>query len=231
MLYEVMEIKKLYINLGYKFKNHSLLLKALTHSSYLNETKKKRESNEILEFLGDAVLNLAIAHILIKRFPEAKEGELSKLRASIVSEKGLSKIAKKLGLDEIILLGKGEEKAGGRKNISILSDAVEALFGAIYLDAGFSYTFEVVDKIFKEYLEENEEIFKDYKSQLQEEVQKIYKTLPEYRIIEEKGPPHRKTFKVGLFIKGRLVGEGVGGSKKEAEKMAAKEGLKWLKRD
>jgi len=225
-----MEIKKLYISLGYKFKDHSLLLKALTHSSYLNETKRKKESNEILEFLGDAVLNLAIAHILIKKFPEAREGELSKLRASIVSEKGLYRIAKKLGLDEIILLGKGEEKAGGRKNISILSDAVEALFGAIYLDAGFSDTLEVVENVFKEYLE-NEEILKDYKSQLQEEVQRIYKTLPEYRIIEEKGPPHKKTFKVGLFIEGRLVGEGIGSSKKEAEKMAAKEGLKWLKRN
>ncbi len=224
-----MKIEPLYKKICYKFKNHSLIKQALTHSSYVNETKEKIRDNEVLEFLGDAVIELAVRHILIKRFPEAREGNLNKIKTLIVSEKGLSEIAKKLGIDQLILLGKGEEKMGGRSKDSILADAVEALFGAIYLDAGFSKTLEIVELIFSESIEKADPQI-DYKTRLQEEVQKLFGTLPEYRLMEETGPPHSKRFKVGLFLNNRFITEAEGRSKKEAEKKVAKEALKWLRR-
>ncbi len=224
-----MNIEHLYKKIQYRFKDHALLKQALTHSSYVNETKEKLKDNEILEFLGDAVIELTIRHILIKRFPDAREGKLSRIKASIVSEKGLASIAKKLGIDQLLLLGKGEEKMGGREKDSILADAVEALFGAIYLDAGFSEALRIAEVIFSESIE-NASPQRDYKSRLQEEVQKLFGTLPEYRVMEETGPPHKKRFKVGLFLNNQFIAEAEGNSKKEAEKRVAREGLKWIKK-
>lgn len=222
-----MKIEQLYRTIGYKFRDQGLILKALTHPSYVNEVKQKVEHNEVLEFLGDAVIGLAISHLLIKRFPNLREGQLSKLKAAIVSEKNLSNIAKKLGIASMILLGKGEENTGGRRKDSILADTVEAIFGAIYLDAGFDKVLEIVESVFdldvflKNFTE-------DSKSRLQEEIQKRFGTLPKYKVVEEKGPPHNKEFKIALFINNKLIAEGRGKSKKEAEKEAAMEGLKWL---
>ena len=222
-----MKIEQLYKTIKYKFKDHNLILKALTHPSYVNEAKQKVEHNEVLEFLGDAVIGLAISHLLIQKFPGLREGQLSKLKAAVVSEKNLSNIAKKLGIGSMILLGKGEENTGGRRKDSILADTVEAIFGAIYLDAGFDKVLEIVENIFDlDMLLKN--FTEDSKSRLQEEVQKRFGTLPMYKVVEEKGPSHNKEFRIALFINDKLIAEGRGKSKKEAEKEAAMEGLKWL---
>ena len=224
-----MELEKLYKSLNYEFNDPKLLINALTHSSFINESGKKIKDNERLEFLGDAVICLAVTHILMDRFPEATEGEMSKLRASIVSENSLYHIAIHLGIGDMLLLGKGEEKSGGREKSSILADAVEAIFGALYLDAGFTRTLEIAKKIFCSLIN-NRSIEYDYKSRLQEETQKLFGVLPEYRVVEEKGPPHKKVFKVALFINNTLIAELEGNSKKEAEQKLAKEGLDWIKR-
>jgi len=225
-----MELEKLYKSLNYEFNDPKLLINALTHSSFINESGKKIKDNERLEFLGDAVICLAVTHILMDRFPEATEGEMSKLRASIVSENSLYHIAIHLGIGDMLLLGKGEEKSGGREKSSILADAVEAIFGALYLDAGFTRTFMLAKKIFSNLIDNNRSIEYDYKSRLQEETQKLFGVLPEYRVVEEKGPPHKKVFKVALFINNTLIAELEGNSKKEAEQKLAKEGLDWIKR-
>jgi len=225
-----MELEKLYKSLNYEFNDPKLLINALTHSSFINESGKKIKDNERLEFLGDAVICLAVTHILMDRFPEATEGEMSKLRASIVSENSLYHIAIHLGIGDMLLLGKGEEKSGGREKSSILADAVEAIFGALYLDAGFTKTLEIAKKIFSNLIDNNRSIEYDYKSRLQEKTQKLFGVLPEYRVVEEKGPPHKKVFKVALFINNTLIAELEGNSKKEAEQKLAKEGLNWIKR-
>ncbi len=225
-----MELERLYKALNYQFKDPALLIKALTHSSFINETRKKMESNERLEFLGDAVISLAVTHILMDKLPEAREGEMSKLRASIVSERGLYHIAMDLGIGSLLLLGKGEEKSGGRQKSSILADALEAIFGALYLDAGFPKTLEIAKDIFSHLIDDKRKMAHDYKSRLQEATQKMFGTLPEYRVVEEKGPSHRKAFKVALYIEDKFIAESEGNSKKEAEQKVAKEGLNWIKR-
>ncbi len=225
-----MELERLYKALNYQFKDPALLIKALTHSSFINETRKKMESNERLEFLGDAVISLAVTHILMDKLPEAREGEMSKLRASIVSERGLYHIAMDLGIGSLLLLGKGEEKSGGRRKSSILADALEAIFGALYLDAGFPKTLEIAKDIFSHLIDDKRKMAHDYKSRLQEATQKMFGTLPEYRVVEEKGPSHRKAFKVALYIEDKFIAESEGNSKKEAEQKVAKEGLNWIKR-
>lgn len=224
-----MELEKLYNKINYQFNNPELLIKALRHSSYVNETDKGAENNERLEFLGDSVLSLAISHILMEKFPDAKEGKLSRLRAIIVSEKSLYRVAMRLGIGDMILLGKGEERSGGRYKDSILADTMEAIFGAIYLDAGFQKTLEVIRAIFSDVIDRVDEIRYDYKSRLQEMTQKIFGILPKYKVIEEKGPPHKRTFKVALFINNKFIAEAEGNSKKEAEQKVAKEGLDWIK--
>ena len=222
-----MQLKKLYKSLDYEFQNPELLIKALTHSSFQN--KRKKENNERLEFLGDAVISLAVTHILMERFPRATEGEMSRFRASIVSENSLSSVATNLGVGEMLLLGKGEEKSGGREKDSILADALEAIFGALYLDAGFPRTLKIAKKIFSPLVDNGEKMESDHKSRLQEMTQKLFGTLPEYRVIEEKGPPHKKIFKMALFINKQLIAEAEGSSKKEAEQKLAKEGLNWIR--
>jgi ribonuclease III len=220
--------------LGYAFHDTDLLEEALRHSSYVNERLDLGlKDNERLEFLGDAVLDLAISHILMTLFDEANEGDLSKYRASVVNEKGLVQIAKTLGLGDYIQLGKGEELTLGREKPSILANTLEALIGAIYLDTGFSKTKETVKKLFVPLLAkiDSGQMVNDFKSTLQEYTQELYKIRPQYLLLDERGPAHNKTFKVALRLNGEIMAEGEGRSKKEAEQQAAKEAYFCLKKD
>lgn len=225
-------IEELSNKLGHTFIHPELLLQAFRHASYVNEqADSDLKDNERLEFLGDAVLDLAISHLLMKRFEDAEEGDLSKFRAMVVDEAGLYQIALLLGLGDYLLLGKGEEHSRGREKPSILANTMEALIGALYLDAGFDKTLEVIVKLFSPLLEKvgTLEIIYDYKSIFQEYTQKAYKTLPKYQLVEEVGPAHDKTFKVALILNGETLAEGKGKSKKEAEQEAAKEAFICLK--
>ncbi len=217
----------------YSFKNQELLYQAIRHPSYVYEKDSPRVSdNQRLEFLGDAVINLAISNLLMESFPEMKEGDLSKYRASLVSENGLSCIALDLELGDYLLLGKGEERTDGRKKLSILSDALEALIGAIYLDGGFAEALRVIAKLFSPLLESISpgKSVNDFKTDLQEYSQDAFQSTPQYRLEKETGPDHNKTFYAGVYLKGDLMGKGKGKSKKEAEQNAAKEALACLKK-
>jgi ribonuclease-3 len=217
----------------YSFKNQELLYQAIRHPSYVYEKDNPRVSdNQRLEFLGDAVINLAISNLLMESFPEMKEGDLSKYRASLVSENGLSCIALELELGDYLLLGKGEERTDGRKKLSILSDALEALIGAIYLDGGFAEALRVIAKLFSPLLESISpgKSVNDFKTDLQEYSQEAFQSTPQYRLEKETGPDHNKTFYAGVYLKGDLMGKGKGKSKKEAEQNAAKEALACLKK-
>ena len=219
--------------LNYSFKNQELLSQAFRHPSYVYEKDDPGVSdNQRLEFLGDAVINLAISHLLMETFPEMKEGDLSKYRASLVSENGLYYIARELKLGDYLLLGKGEERTNGRKKPSILTDALEALIGAIYLDGGFTNTLRVIGKIFIPLLNEIglDKPINDFKTGLQEYSQETFQATPEYRLEKETGPDHNKTFYVAVYLKGNVMGKGKGKTKKEAEQKAAKEALACLKR-
>lgn len=214
--------------LGYKFKRREHLKRALTHKSFANEQRlPQTENNERYEYLGDAVLELAVSHILMERFPEHPEGELSKLRAAIVNEVQLAELARYLHVGEYLYLGKGEDQTGGRDKPSLLSDAFEAVLGAIYLDRGFGKAFAVVDRHYESIIERAgfAGFVKDYKTKLQEVSQGRFRTVPKYRMICEKGPDHRKMFEIHLFIKDELWGIGQGMSKKQAEQNAAKQAL------
>lgn len=218
--------------LGYTFKNPELLVQSVCHSSYVNEQIDSTfKDNERLEFLGDAVLDLAISHILMLRFKDAAEGDLSKFRATVVDEAGLYEVALRLGLGEYLLLGKGEEQSRGREKPSILADTTEALIGAIYLDAGFDKAMEIIKGLFSSLLERvgTEELVHDFKSLLQEYSQQSCKTLPRYRLIKETGPAHDRSFQVELSLKGEVLAEGEGRSKKEAEQNAARAAFFCLK--
>jgi len=217
---------------GYTFKRSELLHQALRHASYVNEQENENlEDNERLEFLGDAVLDLAISHLLMERFKDAEEGTLSKYRALVVDELGLYRVALKLQLGNYLLLGKGEEQSNGREKPSILADTVEALLGAIYLDAGFNKTMKVIVGLFSSLLDrvETQEMVHDFKSLLQEYTQENCKTLPKYRLVRENGPAHDKTFTVVLTINGKTLGQAEGKSKKEAEQKVAREAFLCLK--
>jgi len=219
--------------LDYSFEDKKLLSQAFRHPSYVYERDDPRVSdNQRLEFLGDAVINLAISHLLMESFPEMKEGELSKYRASLVSESGLYPIACELQIGDYLLLGKGEEQTQGRKKPSILTDALEALIGAVYLDGGFSVALRVIAKLFSPVLDEISlgNSFIDYKTDLQEYSQEAVQSTPEYRLEKETGPDHNKTFYVAVYLRGKLMGKGKGKSKKEAEREAAKEALACLRK-
>ena len=218
--------------LRYTFKRPELLLQALRHASYVNEQGEANlEDNERLEFLGDAVLDLAISDLLMERFQDAEEGTLSKYRALVVDELGLYRVALTLQLWNYLLLGKGEEQSSGREKPSILADAVEALLGAVYLDAGFNKTMEVITRLFTPLLDrvETEEMIHDFKSLFQEYTQETCKTLPRYRLVRESGPAHDKTFTIVLTLNGEILGEAEGKSKKEAEQKVAREAFLCLK--
>lgn len=219
--------------LDYRFEDQELMYRAFRHPSYVYESNEHGiPDNQRLEFLGDSVINLAISHLLMQSFPQMKEGELSKRRASLVSETGLYPIACELNLGDYLLLGKGEERTQGRKKPSILTDAFEALIGAIYLDGGFPDAMRVIGKLFRPVLTESGlgKAFIDYKTELQELSQDVFQATPEYRIEKEMGPDHNKTFHVTVYLKGDLMGKGKGKSKKEAERTAAQEALACLRR-
>lgn len=220
------ELGELSKRLGYEFKRADILTEALRHASYVNELGEPGlRDNERLEFLGDAVLDLAISHILMELFQHAREGDLSKFRASVVNEKGLSQVARELGLGDYLLLGRGEELTGGREKPSILANTLEALLGALYLDAGFSKTREIIYKLFIRHLDkiDSGDVTSDFKSLLQEYTQETYKTRPEYILVSESGPAHEKVFRVALHLNGKVMAEAEGRSKKEAEQRAARE--------
>lgn len=211
-----------------KFSNFELLHQALTHSSFANESKNQGIAyNERLEFLGDAVLDLVISEYLFRQFPNLPEGELTKARAMVVCEPTLARHASDLKIGQYLLLGKGEASSGGRHRISILADAYEAVIGAIYLDSGFSNAAQFVIEQLSEdlLLIERGEYLKDYKTLLQEVVQKNGDSKISYEIIGEWGPDHDKTFDSAVLVNMAQLGHGTGRSKKEAEQRAARQAL------
>ena len=223
-MYEDIEKK-----LNYSFRNKTLLTEALTHTSY-NEGKRKNRvnDNERLEFLGDSVINLVITDYLFKKFGKLHEGDLSKLKAHLVSSGFLYNLAKSIEMSTFILLGKGEEKNGGRENIRIIASLFEAIAGAVYLDSNFKTTSAVLIRFFEAFLEEHLEKnikINDYKSELQEVVQKDGGPLPEYVLLEESGKPPDTQFKSAVYVNKKKMGNGKGKSKRQSEQGAAFDAL------
>ena len=211
--------------IGYTFKKPELLRQALAHSSYANEKKLSSGSNERLEFLGDSVLSIVVSDYLYKNLNVA-EGELTKLRASLVCEKSLHIFAQKINLGDFLLLGKGEENTGGRERPSILADAFEAVIAAIYLDGGMEPAAKHILRFMPDDLRHaGKPAFSDHKTVLQEIVQKNPEEKVEYILSGEEGPDHNKRFVVEVCLNGQVIGKGKGRSKKEAEQLAAKEAL------
>lgn len=223
------DIKKFQEVIEYHFHDEKLLRQALTHSSFANEKHlKKHSDNERLEFLGDAVLEIISSEFLYKEYPDKPEGELTKLRASIVCEPTLALCTKDIALGEYLLLGKGEDQTGGRGRKSILSDALEAVIGAIYLDGGFANAKEFIHKYILTDIE-HKQLFYDSKTILQEIVQAGYNEELNYQLIREEGPDHDKRFVVEARIGEKSIGEGMGHTKKAAEQEAAYQALLKLK--
>ncbi len=221
-------LRELELMLGYQFEDIELLDAALRHSSHVHEhAELPGQSNERLEFLGDAVLELVVTRLLFERFPQASEGQLSKARSGVVNEARLASTARQLGLGAYLLLGRGEESQNGRDKPSILADAMEAVVAAIYLDGGLDMAGQILEEIIGPAAERAivRAPKKDYKTRLQERVQEALHLTPRYHIISAEGPDHEKTFRVALEIDGRLVAEGSGRSRKEAEQDAAQRGL------
>lgn len=215
--------------LEYKFNNVKLLENALNHSSYANEVRGGVSSNERLEFLGDSVLSVIVASYLFENFKSIPEGELTKLRASLVCEKSLCAFSRQIGIGEFLRLGKGEEKGGGRERDSILADAFEAVLAAIYLDGGMEEAERFVLRyVLPELQHRDDEVFKDYKTALQEIIQRNPEESVTYHLIGESGPDHNKIFEVAVHLNSNIIGTGKGRSKKQAEQMAAKEALKLM---
>lgn len=206
---------------GYTFKDKELLKTALSHSSYANETRG--ESNERLEFLGDSVLSLIVSDYLFKALKDIDEGELTKLRASLVCEKSLAEFARQIKLNEMLLLGKGEKSTGGADRPSLLSDAFEAVLAAIYLDGGMQPARKFVMRFIKDKVYGGS--FKDYKTALQEVIQQNPEEQLTYALVGESGPEHDKQFTVEVHLNSNVIGRGVGHSKKNAEQQAAKQAL------
>lgn len=219
--------------LNFKFKNKDLLIQAFIHRSYLNENPDFYLShNERLEFLGDAVLELVVTENLYKKYPDKAEGDLTNWRAALVNSKMLSKIAKELGFNDFLLLSKGESKELGKARKYILANTLEAIIGAAYLDIGYKSCKEFIEKyLIKELPEIIEKgLYKDSKSRFQEKSQEKTGITPTYKTLKEWGPDHDKHFVIGVFLENKLIAEGEGSSKQEAEEEAAKNGLeikKW----
>ena len=215
--------------IGYTFKDAELLERALTHKSYANENRVPYH-NERMEFLGDAVLSLVISEYLMNTCPDSTEGDLSRLRAAVVSEPALAAISRAIGLGDHLLLGRGEDQTGGRNKDSLLSDSLEALIAAVYQDAGKDAAESLVLRLFEDAIKKTSASggSLDYKTTLQELCQEQLKQLPEYRIVSETGHDHQKQFEMEVWIKGLLAGRGTGKSKKEAEQRAAKDALAML---
>ena len=218
--------------LDYSFENPRLLIQAVTHSSYANETTgDPTNGNERLEFLGDAVLELCMSNILYKRYLDKEEGDLTKLRAAVVCENSLALIGEKLGVCDFLLLGKGEENHGGRHRRSLVADAMEAVIGAVYLDGGLEAASVLISRIFEETVEAavSGKLSKDSKTELQELLQGRGDVNIRYQIVSEDGPDHDKTFTTAVFVNGKNYGEGQGHSKKISEQAAAMAALEKIK--
>lgn len=218
--------------IGFKFDNINLLKEALTHRSYINENPSwNLPHNERLEFLGDAVLELAVTENLFQRFPEEAEGQLTSIRAALVNYQMLAQVARSVDLEDYLLLSRGEKKDVGRAREVILANAMEAVIGAVYLNKNYSEAKKIIDDLvvepnLKKILEK--ELYKDPKSRLQEIVQEKLKMTPTYGVLEEWGPDHKKIFKIGVFFGDKLIAEGEGYSKQESEVEAAKNALRSL---
>ncbi len=211
--------------ISYPFENMKLLIQSLTHSSYANEHNlKKIENNERLEFLGDAVLEIVTSDYLYRKYPDNLEGELTKLRASLVCEPTLATFAREISLGSYLLLGKGEDASGGRERDSVLSDTVEALIGAIYLDGGIDKARTFIERTLLSDIPSRQR-FVDSKTQLQEYIQQFSEQPIEYRVMSETGPDHDKHFEVHVYHNEAVVGQGSGRSKKSAEQSAAMDAL------
>ena len=221
-------IRDLEDRLGYKFKDEKLLIEALTHKSY-----KQPYDNERLEFLGDAVLDLIVGEYLYKKFKKSDEGNLSKIRASLVNEAGFDLLAKYLNLGEYIFLSNAEQNNGGREKSSLLSNAFEAVIGAIYLEAGLV----IVEKIAIDLIEKNHEeisldsLFRDFKTTLQELTQHRFGITPEYKVVASRGPDHKKEFEVAVLIDSKEYARAIGKSKKIAQQESAKITVEMLKKE
>ena len=221
-------IETLEKELGYEFEDKKLIIEALTHKSF-----NQPYDNERLEFLGDAVLDLIVGEYLFVKFRKSDEGKLSKIRASLVNETGFDKLARSLKLGEYILLSNAEDNNGGREKSSLLSNAFEAVMGAVYLEAGL----DIVGKIAIDLIESNHEeisldfLFRDFKTTLQELTQARFGITPEYRVLASRGPDHLKEFEVGVYIEGKEYARAVGKSKKIAQQISAEEAVDILKKE
>ncbi|TFE03714.1 ribonuclease III [Jeotgalibacillus sp. R-1-5s-1] len=215
-----------------QFNNKKLLIKAFTHSSYVNEHRRKPyEDNERLEFLGDAVLELSVSHYLFGTYPQMSEGEMTKLRAAIVCEPSLVVFANEMNFGDMILLGKGEEQTGGRMRPALLADVFEAFVGALYLDQGMDSVKKILEKVVFPKIETGAfSHVMDYKSQLQEFIQRNHSGTLQYEILKEKGPAHNREFISRVLLGEEELGTGTGRSKKEAEQHAAEKALIYLKK-
>ena len=221
-------IETLEKELNYIFKDKKLIIEALTHKSY-----KQAYDNERLEFLGDAVLDLIVGEYLYKKFSKSDEGKLSKIRASLVNETGFDKLARALNLGDYILLSNAEENNGGREKSSLLSNAFEAIMGAIYLEAGLKTVNDIAIRLIEENHEEIslDSLFRDFKTSLQELTQARFGITPEYKVLASRGPDHQKEFEVGVFIEDREYARAIGKSKKIAQQEAAKIAVDLLKKE
>lgn len=222
-------LEELEKELNYSFKNKELLRNALIHKSYNEGLKKGLPDNEKLEFLGDSVISLIITDYLYKQFPSLNEGELSKIKAHLVSTNSLSTVSQSLNLSDFVFLGKGEEKNDGRNNKKISASLLEAIVGAMYVDSNYKVTAAIVLEYFKEYLDrfgEKEIRINDYKSELQEIIQKKNINLPYYKIIEETGKPPDLIFTAAVYLENKEIGKGTGKNKRKAEQAAAFNALK-----
>lgn len=221
-------LKELEDRLGYQFKEKEWLDQALTHKSFVHQSNASgRMSNEVLEYLGDAVLNLAVSHLLLKEFPRAQEGTLSMWRSHLVKRSSLAFFSKQLGVDQYLLFGKSEILDGGAKKTSILANAFEAVIGAIYMDSGYDQALSFVQTHLGPYLglEDFNLVSNDYKSLLQKYVQKTFGITPRYAVLNESGPEHEKQFQASVWIGDEIKGMGWGSSKKMAEQEAARKAL------
>jgi ribonuclease-3 len=226
-------VATLELRLGMTLRDRATALAALTHKSYVNEHRGEvLTDNERLEFMGDAVIDLAVSHRLMERFPGAREGELSKMRAAVVDEQGLAALARTLDLGSLLRLGRGEELTGGRRKASLLADAMEAVVAAVYLEAGLAGVLALVDRFLGEAFARAAAgtLDRDFKTQFQELAQSRLRASPRYRVAAEHGPDHAKLFEVELDLRGEVLGVGQGKSKKDAEQAAARQAIDALGR-
>jgi ribonuclease-3 len=227
---QLSELEKI---LGYRFTDLRLLQLALVHSSYAFEQAASGKNNETLEFLGDAVLYLVVGHLLNKRFPEMREGDLTRLRSALVNESHLAEMARAIELGRFLCLGKGEEATSGRNKSSILSSAYEAVVGAIFEDAGYYLAASFIETFFLPTIsgKKEEMLIADAKSRLQEVLQEKFNEGPQYQLDQEEGPSHQKVFTTSVLFRGEILGSGQARSKKEAEQRAAASALSRLQQE